>query len=198
MTKHASDISTIAERPIDQTERGSLSRRRVVATGAWTIPAITVAVATPAAAASEQVDGCIRIVGNQQSRVDCNLRSAPSCVQLTAITGPIPVGTAITLEFDPKLIAVRFTDDKVDARTAAGTITAILKVAVPEHTSMNLHIEVTRAAVRGGSQRGYTGWRDTRGWGWGCDVTDLSASLEIRPRETNTTNNAASRRITVR
>jgi hypothetical protein len=200
VTNHASDtiITTAAPRPDRSSPDGSLTRRRVVATGAWTVPALTLAVATPAAAASQLVDGCIRIVGDQQSRVDCNLRGAPSCIQLAAITGPIPVGTAITLDFDPKLISVRFTDDKVDARSAGGTITAILKVAVPEHTSMNLHIEVTRAAARGGSQRGYTGWRETRGWGWGCDVTELTASLEIRQGETNKSNNAASRKITVR
>lgn len=198
MTDHASDTSTITARATAQPERSALTRRRVVATSAWTIPAITLAVATPVAAASQAVDGCITIVGNQNSRVDCNLRNAPSCIQLAAITGPIPVGTAITLEFDPSLISVRFTDDKVQARGAGGTVTGLLKIAVPERTALNLHIEVTRAAARGGSQRGYTGWRDSRGWNWGCDIAELTASLQTRPRETKTSNNVASRKITVR
>lgn len=174
-----------------------LSRRRVMSTAAWTIPAITIAVATPAAATSPKIDGCIRIVGDQPSRVDCNLRCAPSCVQLIAISGSIPVGTPIRLDFDPSLIAVRFTDDNVDASAAGGTITGVLTRAVPEHTTLNLHIEITRSPSRGGAVRGYSGWRETRGWGWGTASAELAATL-VLPGDSNAGNNVAVREITVR
>lgn len=177
----------------------ALSRRRLVAGGAWTVPVIAAAVAAPLAAASgEPVDGAIAIVGTQSPFVDCNLRNAPLCVKLTARLGAIPVGTAVTLSFDPGLIDVAFTDDNVAASGSDGVLTALLTTEIPAGTSLNIHIRVTRAAAKGGVQRSYIDGVDTRGWSWGCWTTDLDASLQVRPSETRTSDNSARRVITVR
>ncbi|NQX11486.1 hypothetical protein HQQ80_07605 [Microbacteriaceae bacterium VKM Ac-2855] len=189
--------------PTAQTSPSSavMTRRRVVAGAAWSGPVITVLAAAPSAAAShgsKPVDGCIDLEGCQPPSVDCNIRNAPTCVTIRAQRGAIPVGTAVTLSFDPALIAARFTDGSVTATETDGIVTGLLTVAVAAGATLVLPIDVTRAAPLGGAQRAHAGWKDTRGWSSHCSSAKLDATLQVLPGEIRSSNNSARRSITVR
>ncbi|AZZ52708.1 hypothetical protein [Rathayibacter festucae] len=79
----------------------SISRRNLAKTAAWSVPVVAVAIATPAAAAS---NATVDIVVSRTCRT-LTLGNAVPRFTVSAVTGDIPVGTTFTLS-SPRLANV--------------------------------------------------------------------------------------------
>lgn len=111
-----------------------LNRRTLVKTAAWSAPALSVAVASPAMAASPVAELDVQI--NQRNCQIAGLRAAPFFT-IDAVNGDIPAGTVFELvagnglsvgaDLDLSGLGVDF-----NVLTSGDTVTLVLEQAIPQ------------------------------------------------------------------